>query len=791
MFKIEADASQFEREARAVDASVGALNTRMESLSGIASLAGAAFLSVGSAALAATTAIFNLSKATSEYGSEIFDATEKTGLAAETISSLKVAADQSGSSLEAVTGGLSKFAKTIGEAGDGSEQAQAKLAKLGVTSTDLDTALSEALGTIAKYPAGVEQMTAAQAAFGKSGADLLPFIKSFDGNLPGLIEKCKKLGLTMSDENARASDEFGDTLDTLSAQAAATGRTFALELMPSITSSMKAISSAMAANRGEATFWAESLINAVQGVGIAAGSMTAIMRASFTTLDKVFGTSAAAAINWGGIIRQTLLNIIPLVGLLTNLGNVFGVKTANASMGGNFTGADSLPTSIPKATGGGGAGSPQSTADAQAAEAERQRKAEVDAARKSVADQLEIYAAGYKERTAKLENALTQGAISETEKIRDVARVRLEALMDERRLTEALLSNDKIRLNDEERAEIMQKIKVLAIDIRTETLKGSSEITAWAKKQIEDGEKQLKIEREKLALAKKLRQERNLSYQQQLINDREKIDPYSVGKDKQGANGDLNWDVSGGGSLITGIVGGMGAAQQQLPLMQQVGQAMASTFQAVASAVGSVVENFIKFGSAGTSFRKFATEVISSIAKMAIVQSIWEAAQGLAMLGLFYFTHKASHMQSAIQHFQSAATFGTIGGVAAVAGRGLAGNAFASDSGGSNGSGDGSNASPSGRSLSERFGGFLATQQERADNMIAKVTERTNTVLGELNASIRMFNDNFAGSTADVVVRRGLRENGSAVIDSLESGFQDDGNAATRIKRVMGDYRNY
>ena len=41
LFKIEADASQFERETRAVDASVGALGGRMSSLTGIATVAGA------------------------------------------------------------------------------------------------------------------------------------------------------------------------------------------------------------------------------------------------------------------------------------------------------------------------------------------------------------------------------------------------------------------------------------------------------------------------------------------------------------------------------------------------------------------------------------------------------------------------------------------------------------------------------------------------------------------------------------------------------------------------------
>src|SRR5438045_2186298 len=65
------------------------------------------------AATGLTVALFKLAESSAEFGSQIHDASDKTGLTAETISSLKVAADQSSSSLEAVTGGLAKFAKTI------------------------------------------------------------------------------------------------------------------------------------------------------------------------------------------------------------------------------------------------------------------------------------------------------------------------------------------------------------------------------------------------------------------------------------------------------------------------------------------------------------------------------------------------------------------------------------------------------------------------------------------------------------------------------------------------------
>lgn len=243
---------------------VTSLGNAFTALPGPVGLAVGAIAGLAIGAVTAGIALFKISLNAAEFGSKIFDLTEKTGLAAETISSLKVAAEQSGSSIETVSAGLSKFAKLIGEAGAGSLEAQTKLNKLHVTSKDLDTALGQALVTIAAYPPGVEQMTAAQAAFGRSGADLLPFIKSFDGDLPALIAKCKELGLTMSNEDAAAADKFGDQMDTLNAQLAAVTRTIGTELMPVFHSMASDISSWLSNNKGEVQSWATTFANALK-----------------------------------------------------------------------------------------------------------------------------------------------------------------------------------------------------------------------------------------------------------------------------------------------------------------------------------------------------------------------------------------------------------------------------------------------------------------------------------------------------------------------------------------------
>ena len=116
--------------------------------------------------------------------------------------------------------------------------------------------------------------------------------------------------------------------------------------------------------------------------------------------------------------------------------------------------------------------------------------------------------------------------------------------------------------------------------------------------------------------------------------------------------------------------------------------AMRSSFEMLGNAVGEAVRSFVLFGKVEGGFRKFAAEMIASIAQMAAVQAVYQAAQGLAWLALNFFLPNPAYYKAAMTAFASAAVFGGIAGVAAIAGRALAGNAFSSGGGGSSGTGD-------------------------------------------------------------------------------------------------------
>jgi hypothetical protein len=160
----------------ATEAVAGGLGRGLAGMVNPAALATAGVAALGAAALATATKMWDLLKSTSAYGSEVFDASQKTGLSAKALSALRFAAEQSGSSFEKVTGAVSKFNVLLGEAKLGNEKAAATLAKFGVTATDATKALEQAITAIAKETDVTKQAAAAKALFKDRTAEILPVI---------------------------------------------------------------------------------------------------------------------------------------------------------------------------------------------------------------------------------------------------------------------------------------------------------------------------------------------------------------------------------------------------------------------------------------------------------------------------------------------------------------------------------------------------------------------------------------------------------------------------------------
>lgn len=849
LFKARGDTDEAKKAFAQLAQQFGLSETSAKNLAGAMPIAGAAIAGLTAVVAGAAFALFQLTKNASEFGSEIFDASQKTGLGAETLSAMKFAADQAGTSLDTITSASAKFAKTIDEAANGSEKAQAKLARLGVTSKDLDVALGQALATIVKFPPGVEQMTAAQAAFGKSGADLLPFIKSFNGDLTELTARAKSLGVTLTDEAARASDEFGDTLETLSAQAAGLGRQFALELMPSITAAMASISAAMANNKGVAAEWGNALQVYFSDVGRGVNTLGSVLGAFWTNTINGMASSRAAAVSWSSVLFNSIMSLIPPLLFLQKVGEavrLFDPSTNVASGTGTWLGptvappkARGGPSGAPK--GGGGDASAKKNTEEQRATAELRAQLELqkialdelddkyktvmariraefkktgddvafinaaNAANKELAQGLPAVINALDQLERKLLKDPTTSQIEVLNKQQAARRKELDALgIEDLEKNNALIADADQKLA-EKRIEIAEKLAAELEKIRKDVsdqileqtidyydeeiknaqgsweqqnlLRGQAYDAVFAILQAEHAAKLDTLARDEAAEKAKIQstiknesaklealaQLRDLYYNRELFaigefekRKKEIEDQYAVPV----PSGDEEPMGGFGGGFFGGLGTSVENALKPVETMLQFGQMLGQTFMQVAQAVGAAVKSFVLFGTAGGSFRKFAAEMLASIAQMAIVQAVFQLAQGFAMLALTWFTGDPKFAASAGFHFASAAAFGIIGGVAAIAGRATAGDSFKKESSGAFGTAGGGSSGGQG----QRSGNGGSVFSSQGDTVVEESRNAPGSagrggILGAIQSHITLKIESTSAHIVEVV-KENINNNG-------------------------------
>jgi len=166
------------------------------------------------APLIASTKVF------AKMGDDLAKMSARTGFSVETLSELGFAAELSGASMEVLENGIRKMQRTIVDAASGMQGAKDALALLGLTVADLDKlSPEEQFKLIADRLAAIEDPTiraaAAMELFGRSGTQLLPMLEGGAAGIEQLQEQARKLGLTISTEDAKAAERFSDTLEIM------------------------------------------------------------------------------------------------------------------------------------------------------------------------------------------------------------------------------------------------------------------------------------------------------------------------------------------------------------------------------------------------------------------------------------------------------------------------------------------------------------------------------------------------------------------------------------------------
>lgn len=154
------------------------------------------------------------------------DLSQKIGVSVENLAGFRLAAEQSGTSLEAIGTASRLLAQNIA-------QGDKTLKALGITSTDVNGALGQLADLFARMPDGAQKTAIAMQLMGRSGADMIPLLNGGGEALRGMIAEGQRL-YPITTEMARAADQFNDSLAKIKVSAEGLGVRIGNALLPSL-----------------------------------------------------------------------------------------------------------------------------------------------------------------------------------------------------------------------------------------------------------------------------------------------------------------------------------------------------------------------------------------------------------------------------------------------------------------------------------------------------------------------------------------------------------------------------
>jgi len=205
-----ADDSKLVRGLRRAEKRLKAFGDRIRNL-------GLKIAGLGAAMLAP---LLGATKAFGSMGDQVAKMAKRTGLSVEALSELRFVASQTGTSLEALETGLRRMQRSIYDAGRGLSTQTDALADLGLKYKDLKGLAPERqfkllADAISRVEDPTRKAALAQALFGRAGTQLLPMFAQGAKGIETLQKEARRLGLTMSSEDAKAAEDFTDALDSL------------------------------------------------------------------------------------------------------------------------------------------------------------------------------------------------------------------------------------------------------------------------------------------------------------------------------------------------------------------------------------------------------------------------------------------------------------------------------------------------------------------------------------------------------------------------------------------------
>jgi len=270
------------------------VKSTMDGFLGHATQIGAAFTIVGGAITASLGGAVN---AAMDYGGAIQDASVRTGVAAEEFQKLKFGAEQSGVSMEALEGALFRLNRGIGEAAaTGKGPFLDALNAMGISIQSLqgltpDQQFMRIGDALSKVTDPAQKTALAMDMFGRSGAQLIPYLNEGAAGMEALGMKAQELGLVLDGDAVAQAEAFGDQWEAMKMQFQAIVIEIGSALIPALAEMMPAIQATIAS----VIQWIQANPELVTSITTVVGIIGAVMMVLGPLLVMLPGIIAAFA----------------------------------------------------------------------------------------------------------------------------------------------------------------------------------------------------------------------------------------------------------------------------------------------------------------------------------------------------------------------------------------------------------------------------------------------------------------------------------------------------------------
>jgi hypothetical protein len=236
--QLKAGMAEARGEIGKLDKEVKKSGLGLQQISKYATIAGAAIV----------TAMGTMLVATAKSAEEIDLLAKRTGVTREALQGLAYAAKQEGTSIQALGTGLARLSRYMMDTRDGTGEARLAFEEMGIAVTDANGELrssSEVLMEIADQMHGATNETEMQAlamkTLGRSGADMIPFLRMGSEEIRRLMDEARQLGYVLDEQAIIELEAFGDNIEALKTGLAGFGRQIAGDIVPYANSFLSAL----------------------------------------------------------------------------------------------------------------------------------------------------------------------------------------------------------------------------------------------------------------------------------------------------------------------------------------------------------------------------------------------------------------------------------------------------------------------------------------------------------------------------------------------------------------------